>query len=119
MARFFSLPQPWPVLHNDPMPLVKVASLADVPPGKVFEALVGEDSYAICNRRGEIHALNGICPHAGGPLGQGELDGENIVCPWHAWSYDCATGVNSDDDQVKVETYPVKIDGDAIYIELP
>ena len=101
------------------MPFVKVATLANVPPGAVFEALHGEDSYAICNRNGEIHALNGICPHAGGPLGQGALEGDMLVCPWHAWNYDCRTGVSDADEDVKVETYAVKIDGDAILVDLP
>jgi nitrite reductase/ring-hydroxylating ferredoxin subunit len=101
------------------MPLVKVASLADVPPGKVFEAIAGDNSYALCNRNGEILALDGICPHAGGPLGQGVLDGDFLECPWHAWRYDCRTGVNPDDDQVSVQTYPVKIEDGAIFLELP
>ena len=54
-----------------------------------MEALVGDGTYAVCNAGGEIHALDGICPHAGGPLGQGALHGTTLVCPWHAWEFDC------------------------------
>lgn len=101
------------------MPLVKVAELSALPPGTLMEALVGEDSYAICNHNGTIHALDGICPHAGGPLGQGELRGANIVCPWHAWEWNCQTGVNTDDEDQAVQTIPVKIDGNDIFLDLP
>ena len=84
-----------------------------------MEAEVGNDTYAICNAQGELHALEGICPHAGGPLGQGALHGHTLVCPWHAWEYDCRTGLNDMDDEVKVVKIPVKIEGDDILIEIP
>ena len=73
-----------------------------------MEALVGEDTYAICNAGGEVYALDGICPHAGGPLGQGALHGTTLVCPWHAWEFDCRSG-----------EVPVKIEGGAIFIDVP
>jgi nitrite reductase/ring-hydroxylating ferredoxin subunit len=101
------------------MPLVKVGSLSRLPPGSVMEARVNGDVYAICNVAGELHALDGICPHACGPLGQGALHGHTLVCPWHAWEYDCRTGVNDFDEDVRVATFPVKLDGDDILIEIP
>jgi len=101
------------------MAWVRVASLSDLPPGTVTEVVIGEDSYAICNVSGQVTALNGICPHSGGPLGQGTLNGDQIVCPWHAWEYNCHTGVNDYDDTVKVETYDVKFEGEEIYADLP
>ena len=76
------------------MPRVKVASLSKLPPGSAIPVHIGEETYAVCNATGEIHVLEGICPHAGGPLGEGALHGTNLVCPWHAWEYDCRTGVN-------------------------
>ena len=84
-----------------------------------MEAEVGNETYAICNAEGEVHALEGICPHAGGPLGQGALHGHTLVCPWHAWEYDCRTGLNDMDEEVKVVKIPVKIEGDDILIEVP
>jgi nitrite reductase/ring-hydroxylating ferredoxin subunit len=101
------------------MPLVKVASLAAFPPGSVLEALVGDGTYAICNSGGEIHALDGICPHAGGPLGHGALHGTTLVCPWHAWEYDCRSGANEMDDSLVLAKFPVKIQGDDILIDVP
>jgi len=101
------------------MPLVKVGSLAALPPGSVIEVLVGDGTYAICNARGEIHALDGICPHAGGPLGQGALHGTTLVCPWHAWEYDCRSGANEMDDGLRLPKVPVTIQGDDILIDVP
>jgi nitrite reductase/ring-hydroxylating ferredoxin subunit len=101
------------------MPFVRVGSASQFPPGSVMEAEVGANTYAICNAGGEFHALDGICPHAGGPLGHGALHGNTLVCPWHAWEYDCRTGINDFDSDVVVATFPVKIEGDDILIDVP
>ena len=83
-----------------------------------MEAVVGDDTFAVCNLDGELRAYDGICPHAGGPLGQGMIDGKNLVCPWHAWEYDCLSGVNDYDDNVKLAAFPVKVQGDDILIDV-
>ena len=106
------------------MPFVKVAELSKLPPGSVMEALVGDGTYAVCNAGGEIHVVDGICPHAGGPLGQGALHGATLVCPWHAWEFDCRTqrtgpGANEMDDGLLLAKFPVKIEGDDILIDVP
>jgi len=101
------------------MAFVKVGSLLTLPPGSVMEALVGDGTYAICNADGEIHAVDGICPHAGGPLGQGALHGTTLVCPWHAWEFDCRAGANEMDDGPVLDKVSVKIDGDDILIDVP
>lgn len=101
------------------MALIKVGLLSALPPGSVMEAEVGEAVYAVCNFGGELHAMNGTCPHAGGPLGQGVLAADKIVCPWHAWEFDCKTGENDFDAAVKVEKYPVRVEGDEIWLEVP
>jgi nitrite reductase (NADH) small subunit len=101
------------------MPFVKIGSLSKLPPGSVMEAHVGDGTYAICSVKGEVHALDGICPHAGGPLGQGALHGATLVCPWHAWEWDCRTGANQMDDGYQVAKVPVKIEGDDILIDVP
>jgi nitrite reductase (NADH) small subunit len=107
-------------VHNRKnMPFVKLASLAQLPPGSIVEAQSGGNTIAICNAGGEVYALDGICPHAGGPLGQGALHGTTIVCPWHAWEYDCRTGVNDFDEGVRVATFPVKIEDGEILVDLP
>ena len=84
-----------------------------------MEAEVAGDTFAICNAGGELYGLGGVCPHAGGPLGQGALHGTTLVCPWHGWEYDCRTGVNDFDEDVKVDTFAVRAEGDDILIDVP
>src|SRR5579859_7616238 len=101
------------------MAFVRVASLARLGAGSVMEASAGGQQYAICNVGGEIHALAGTCPHRGGPLGQGAVNGTNLTCPWHAWEFDCRTGANDYNPEVLVPTFPVRIAGDDILIDIP
>ncbi len=101
------------------MPLIKVGFLSQLPPGSVLEAEIHGRPYAVCNSGGTLHALDGTCPHAGGPLGQGALHDHMLVCPWHAWEYDCRTGENDFDPTIRVETFPVHINGDDILLEVP
>ena len=56
---------------------------------------------------------------AGGPLGEGALHGSTLVCPWHAWEFDCRTGANDFDPDVTVATFPVKIEAGEILIDDP
>jgi nitrite reductase/ring-hydroxylating ferredoxin subunit len=54
----------------------------------------------------------------GGPLGQGFLEGDKLICPWHGWEYDARTGVLSDDPQSKLAVYPIKIENGDVLVEL-
>jgi len=101
------------------MPFVKVGDAASLEPGQVIEAEVAGNSYAICNVNGELFALDGICPHAGGPLGQGTIENGRLVCPWHAWEYDCRTGANDFDESLKLAMFPVKVESGDILIDIP
>ena len=101
------------------MPFVKVAPTAGVEADSVTEVLVGDTPYAICNVGGRITALIGVCPHRGGPLGQGAINGSNVVCPWHAWEWNCATGENDMDPGKRVATCEVKIEGGDVFLNLP
>lgn len=101
------------------MAFVKVGELSKLPAGSVMEATVGAETYAICNIDGGLHAMGGVCPHEGGPLGQGEIEGNMLVCPWHAWQYDCRTVVNDFDEDVRLTTYSVRVDGNDILIDIP
>ncbi|MBZ5605712.1 MAG: Rieske (2Fe-2S) protein [Acidobacteriia bacterium] len=101
------------------MPFVKIGDVAALPPGQVMEAEVAGNAYAICNVNGELFALDGTCPHTGGPLGQGTLEDGRLICPWHAWEYDCRTGANDYDESLKLASFPVKIESGDILIDIP
>ena len=97
----------------------KVLPASALPCGATAEVQVGENCYAICNLNGEIHALDGACPCAGGPLGQGTLQGNLLVCPWHGRRYDCRTGMHHFEPDVKVTKFPVRVEDGYILIDVP
>ena len=101
------------------MPLVKFKQLSEFPSGAVEELQSGETVYAVCNVDGALHCIEGTCPHAGGPLGQGNLHGNYLVCPWHGWEFDCRTGLNDFDEDVKLTTFPVVVQDGVIHIDVP
>ena len=101
------------------MPFVKVGSAGELPPDSLLEVTLGENCYALCNVAGDVYAMAGVCLHRGGPLGQGALHGNHVVCPWHAWEWDCRTGANDYNPDQKLATYPVKIEGEDILIDIP
>jgi nitrite reductase/ring-hydroxylating ferredoxin subunit len=93
------------------MPLVAAKLLADVPIGTMAEFETAEGTYALCNVDGVIYCVDGICPHAGGPLAQGALHDGTIVCPWHSWEFDVRRG--------DLKSFPVTIEAGQIFIQLP
>jgi nitrite reductase/ring-hydroxylating ferredoxin subunit len=101
------------------MPFVKVASLAQLPPDTVREVVVGHQPYAICNVGGTVRALSGVCIHHGGPLGRGQIHEGRVVCPFHMWEFDCATGEYDYDATKRVRTFEVKVDGDDVFLQVP
>lgn len=100
------------------MAWTKLATLAELPPGALIEVEVGDDLYALCNVGGEIRALSGVCPHQGGPLGSGVLHGDMVGCPWHMWEFHSGTGACAFNERVKIPTYPVKIEGADVMVDL-
>jgi nitrite reductase/ring-hydroxylating ferredoxin subunit len=101
------------------MAVVKFKPLKDLPPGSVDQFEHGESLYAVCNVDGKLYCLDGTCPHAGGPLGEGNLNGNYVVCPWHGWEFDCRTGLNDSEEDVKLNTYPVTVQDDMVLIDIP
>jgi nitrite reductase (NADH) small subunit len=101
------------------MPLIKVKPTSELPPGSITEVEVNDAPYAVCNIDGKFHCMQGICPHAGGPLGQGTLDGNILTCPWHGWQFDARTGANEEDEDCFVQTYPVVVQDDYVLVDLP
>jgi nitrite reductase (NADH) small subunit len=65
-----------------------------------------------------LFALDDHCPHKGGPLSQGIVYGHTVACPLHNWCIELATGCAVAPDQGATRRYPVKLEGDVIYIRL-
>lgn len=100
------------------MAFVKVATKSELESSPLLEVMVNGEPYALCMAGGEVYAMGGTCPHQGGPLGQGMLTGTKVMCPWHAWEFDCTTGTNDVDPAESVPTYPVKVEGQDILIDV-
>lgn len=101
------------------MAFTKIATLGELPPGTLIEVIHDGEPYAVCNVAGRIRALTGECPHHGGPLGQGTLEGPMITCPWHGWQFDSAQGTCIFGDDLAIATYEVRIEGDDVLADLP
>jgi nitrite reductase/ring-hydroxylating ferredoxin subunit len=98
---------------------IRVANVDEIPPGSGKEVTVGGRVIALFNVDGAFCALDGICPHAGGPLGQGALSGNIVTCPWHGWQFDVATGRHCLTATIQQTTIPVTVESGEVYVELP
>jgi nitrite reductase (NADH) small subunit len=94
---------------------VKAARLEEVPPGTGRAVEIEGRPIALFNVEGTIHALDGLCPHQGGPLGEGTLSGNVVMCPWHFWEFDVVKGHAPDLPDAVIRKYPVTLrDGDIL-----
>ncbi|HLK85101.1 MAG TPA: Rieske 2Fe-2S domain-containing protein [Candidatus Binataceae bacterium] len=96
---------------------VKVARRDEIPEGGGKTVEAGGRKIALFNAGGRFYAIDNACLHRGGPLGEGDLVGTTVVCPWHGWEYSVVTGENVDDAKVKVSCFAVRVDGEDILIE--
>ncbi|MCW1432322.1 Rieske (2Fe-2S) protein [Novosphingobium sp. JCM 18896] len=94
----------------------RVGSVAALERGETILVDAGDTEVALFLCRGQVVATQGQCPHAGGPLHEGEVEGTVLTCPWHGWSFDLTTGGCEEDDSMHLARYPVRIDGDDIFV---
>ena len=100
------------------MPFVKIAAESDLPAAnQAKEFSCGEKTICVANVNGEISAMDNICLHRGGPLGEGIISKGKVVCPWHGWEWDPKTG-EAGQPGVKIAVYPVKVERGDVLIEV-
>ncbi len=95
---------------------VEVAKVGEIPPGGSRIVVVAGHLVAVLNDRGTFCAIENVCLHRGGPVGEGVLEDGIITCPWHGWEYDVRTGENTLNPIARLRTYRVRVDGDAILV---
>jgi nitrite reductase/ring-hydroxylating ferredoxin subunit len=95
---------------------IDVGSTSDLPVGRVKRVTIGEASLALCHTTAGFFALDNTCPHRGGPLSEGDVIANEIVCPWHLWGFDVATGLCGGNPDLSVTTHEVRIEGDRILV---
>jgi nitrite reductase/ring-hydroxylating ferredoxin subunit len=101
------------------MPVLFAAPMSDLPEGQMLGLTLDSREVLLVHHQGEIRALGGLCPHRNGPLHQGNFCDGRIVCPWHAWEFDCTTGEYDYNPEIRLATYPVEVLDGRIYVVLP
>ena len=97
---------------------VRVCAAADVPEGEVRTVACGDRSVAIANVGGELHAIDNLCTHDGGPLGNGRLAGSRVICPRHGAAFDARSGRALTLPAVRgVRSYAVRVEGGDVYVD--
>lgn len=98
---------------------LRLCTQAELPAaGEAKEFPCGDKIICVANVSGSPTAMDNVCLHRGGPLGQGVIEGNKVVCPWHGWQYDPHTGEASHNPNAKVAVYPLKIVGSDVMIEV-
>ena len=98
--------------------LVKVAKTTDVPDGAGLCVEAEGKEIALFKMNGQFYAMDNTCQHQGGPLGDGALEGKEVICPWHGWQYDVTTGQCTTNPNVRQERYAVQVQGDDVLVEV-
>lgn len=101
------------------MAWTKVAALADLPAGKGKLVNGGKRAVALFRVDSRVYALEAECPHSGGPLAEGQLDGGCVTCPLHDYRFQLEGGKCLTDSDLAAEAYPVKIQGPDVLVDLP
>jgi nitrite reductase/ring-hydroxylating ferredoxin subunit len=99
--------------------VIRVAAAADIGPGAATVVTAAGKTLALFNVDGAYYAVDNACPHRGGPLGEGDLDGRVVSCPWHGWVWDVTTGANMNNPTVRVGCYPVIEEAGGLFVRLP
>ena len=100
------------------MTWVKAGKIADIDEGKSQVVNAEGKELALFKIEGNIYAIANTCPHRGGPLGEGYLEGQEVTCPWHAWAFDVKTGACQTMPDTKQPVFKVKIEADDIFVDV-
>ena len=77
-----------------------------------------EETICIANVNGTLSAMDNVCLHRGGPLGEGTIENGKVVCPWHGWRWDPKTGQADQDSKARLAIYPLKIENGDVLVEI-
>ena len=97
---------------------VKAAKKSAISAGSGCTVEVSGKSIALFQVEGKYYAMDNVCAHRGGSLGEGSLDGNVVTCPWHGFQFDVTTGYCATQPGLQQTKYNVKIKGDDILIEV-
>jgi len=95
---------------------IAVADVDQVPPEHGLRVKVGERELALFNIGGQFYALDGQCPHRGGPLGEGITENGHVYCPLHGWEFDVTTGACINNPEKPAACFPARVMGGKVEI---
>ena len=98
---------------------LKVLDLDELPEGRVKPVTCKHRTLCLTHFEGEFAALDNKCPHQGGPLGEGSIESGLLRCPWHGWDFHPLTGEPPGGFDDGVETFPVEVRKDGVYVAFP
>ena len=99
--------------------IIRLCSRAELPAdGCVKEMNAAGRPLCIANIGGDISAIDNVCPHHGGPLGEGSVENGEVICPWHAWAFDPKTGAVNGDANERIAVFPIRIEGEEVFTEI-
>ncbi len=97
----------------------RVATVSEIAPGTTRRVVADSVEILLCNLDGKIYAIEDVCTHDGGPLDQGTLEGEHVVCPRHGATFDVRTGdALTLPAVVPLMTFEVNVEGDDVYVDV-
>ncbi len=99
-----------------PPAFIPVARLSDLDARGRAVVRVGKEEVVLVRVDGSLHALQQACPHRGGPLSEGDLEGHLLHCPLHAWPFDVRTGACPMFPEARVRIYAVRVIGEEIQV---
>ncbi len=100
------------------MAITTVAAIQEIPSGQAKKVKVGDKDVALFNVNGTFYAIDDTCPHRGGPLSEGELEGSEVTCPWHGARFNVTTGAHLCPPANRdVTAYKIQVTGNDVQIE--
>ncbi|WP_121811836.1 Rieske (2Fe-2S) protein [Mucilaginibacter kameinonensis] len=94
----------------------KALGIIDIDSTFIKKVKAGSKSICLVGFEGKLYAVSAKCPHAGADLSEGLCVRKLIVCPYHRYTYDLETGKGGEGQNDFIETYPVEIREDGVYI---
>lgn len=98
---------------------LRLCNRAELPAeGNAKEFAAGDKTICVAMIDGKPLALDNVCPHRGGPLAEGTIEGGKVICPWHQWEFDLATGASTDPSGTSTTAYALRQNGEDVLVEI-
>ena len=104
---------------TDALLFVPVAKTGSIPAGEGRTFEVNGRLVAVFFDGTAYHAMDDLCPHMGASLGSGPFVDGVVTCPWHAWRFRACDGAWCDNEKLRVDVFPVRVEGDSICVQVP